>query len=112
VSVILRGLKIHTQIEEEIYYPRVREKADIDDRVSMAEEEHMHAKELIKEIEAASTADDGFDAKIKELDDVIRLHISEERDALFDAAEVMGVNTPELARELFARKQELAAEIR
>src|SRR5690606_30349714 len=109
---ICRELKIHAAIEEEIYYPRVREKADIDDRVSMAEDEHLHMKELIRDIESASTADAGFDAKMKELDDAVRLHISEERDAMFDTAEVMGINTPEMARQLHARRQELQQEFR
>ncbi len=108
---IVRELKIHTQIEEEIYYPRVREKADIDDRVNLAEAEHANAKELIKAIESASTQDRAFDVKMKELDDAIRLHISEERDALFDVAESLGINTPELARRLHERKQALAREL-
>lgn len=109
---IVRELKIHTAIEEEIYYPYVREKTDIDDRVDLAEAEHEAAKELIAQIETASTQDETFDEKVRELDDAIRLHISDERDAMFDTVESLGLNTPELARRLYARKLELAEELR
>ncbi|HEX6928260.1 MAG TPA: hemerythrin domain-containing protein, partial [Gammaproteobacteria bacterium] len=81
---ICRELKIHTAIEEEIYYPEVREKADIDDRVTAAENAHEYTKALIQDVEHASTVDAGFDEKVRLLDDAVRLHISEERDDLFD----------------------------
>ncbi|HEX7029294.1 MAG TPA: hemerythrin domain-containing protein [Gammaproteobacteria bacterium] len=109
---ICRELKIHTAIEEEIYYPRVIEKADIDDRVRAAENDHAQAKAMIREIEAASTEDASFDGRMQALHDVIRDHISDERNDLFDTAEVMGINTPEMARRLFERKQELLHEMR
>lgn len=108
---ICRELKIHATIEEEIYYPRVIEKADIDDRVEAAKEDHDRVAEMIKDIEGASTEDEHFDELIAALDIEVREHISEERNNLFDAAEVMGINTAEIARRLYNRKQELMREV-
>lgn len=108
---ICRELKIHTRIEEEIWYPQLRSRADVDDRVDEALAEHDRAKELIKEIEAASTHDAEFDYWIKALDDEVRHHIHEERDGLFDVAEIADCNTAEMARALLARKRELESEI-
>ena len=110
VREICRELTVHATIEEEIYYPRVRRKADIDDRVSAAEDDHALAKEMIRDIESAATGDARFDGMLQALHDVVRDHISEERDGLFDVVETLGLNTPELARELYARKQELLAQ--
>lgn len=107
VREICRELKIHAAIEEEIYYPRVIEKADIDDRVAMAQADHARVDELIKEVEGASRANGAFDELVARLDSEVRHHISDERNNLFDTAEVMGINTPEMARRLYARRQEL-----
>lgn len=104
---IIRELKIHTVLEEEIYYPRMREKADIDDRVDAMEDDHRKIDRMIKDVEAASTQDEDFDNRMFALGRAVRDHISEERSNLFDVAEVMGINTPEMARRLHDRKQEL-----
>ena len=111
VREICRELKIHAAIEEEIYYPRVIEKADVDDRVEMAQADHARVEELIKQVEGASTENEAFDELIATLDSEVRHHISEERSNLFDVAEVMGINTPEIARRLYNRKEELKREV-
>lgn len=108
---ILRELKIHTVLEEEIYYPRMREKADIDDRIAAMENDHEAISQLIKDVESASSQDDELDERMIALGKAVRDHISEERDGLFDVAEVMGINTPEIARRLHDRKQELLQEM-
>lgn len=108
---LCRELKIHTRIEEEIWYPQLRSRAGVDDRVDEAFADHGRAKELIKEIEGASTHDAEFDHWIKALDDEVRHHIHEERDGLFDVAEIADCNTAEMARALLARKRELESEI-
>jgi len=108
---VCRELNIHTRIEEEIYYPRVRAKSDAEDLVDVAVTEHAHVRELIKEIEGASTHDKAFDGRMKTLGDEVRHHIHEERSRLFPIAEIADCNTAEMARELAARKQELAEEL-
>ena len=104
---ICRELEVHTRIEEEIWYPQLRSRAHVDDRIRNALAEHGRTKELIKEIEVASTHDAEFDYWIKALDDEVRHHIHEERDGLFEVAEIADCNTPEMAKALLARKREL-----
>lgn len=100
-------LKVHTQIEEEIYYPRVRSKSGADSLLDEALVEHQSAKELIRDIEMESTSSHMFDAKLKVLGEYVRHHIREERHELFAEADKADCNTPEMARELAERKQEI-----
>src|SRR5436190_7132338 len=57
---ICNALKVHTQIEEEIFYPAFLEATDDSDKHHEAEIEHDGAKQLIAKIEASSPDDDYF----------------------------------------------------
>src|SRR4051812_3038447 len=61
---ICNALKVHTTIEEEIFYPAFLEATDDTDTHHEAEVEHDGAKKLIAEIEASSPDDEYFDAKV------------------------------------------------
>src|SRR4051795_10972747 len=74
---ICTELKIHTMIEEEIFYPALRGKID-DDDLDEATVEHDGAKLLINEIEAGGPDDDFYDAKVKVLQEQIEHHVEEE----------------------------------
>jgi hypothetical protein len=107
-------LKIHTRIEEEIYYPSIRgkvEDADLDE----AYVEHDSAKLLINEIEAAEPDEGFYDAKVKVLSELIEHHVKEEekqRDNLFQQTRAADVDLIALGERLAARKQELLSEAR
>ncbi len=75
---ICTELKIHTAIEEEIFYPAFDGKIE-EDLLEEACVEHDGAKILINEIEAASPADDFYDAKVKVLSEEIDHHVKEEK---------------------------------
>jgi DUF438 domain-containing protein len=61
---ICQMLTVHATIEEEIFYPAVRE-ADVDeDLLDEAEVEHASAKDLIGQIQSMSPEDDLYDAKV------------------------------------------------
>ncbi len=49
-----RALGIHAQIEEEIFYPALRESADASDALDEADVEHSHIKELVGQLEVSS----------------------------------------------------------
>ncbi len=76
-QTICNELKIHTTIEEEIFYPAVRGKIE-DDTLNEAYVEHDGAKVLVNEISRASTPDDFFDAKVKVLSEEVKHHVKEE----------------------------------
>jgi hemerythrin superfamily protein len=81
---IVTELQVHTQIEEELFYPAVRGKSDeLDDVIAEGVEEHHVAKTLIGEIEALSAQDEAWRAKMKVLIESVEHHASEEEDEMF-----------------------------
>ena len=64
---ICLALRVHTQIEEEIFYPAAREATKDNDLLDEATVEHAGAKDLIAQIEAMKPGDPLYDAKVKVL---------------------------------------------
>jgi len=111
VRQICTELKIHSQIEEEIYYPAVRGKVE-DDALDEAYVEHDSAKLLINELEAAEPDESFYDAKVKVLQELIEHHVKEEekqRENLFQQTRAADIDLEALGAQLAARKQELMA---
>lgn len=107
---ICQELKIHTQIEEEIFYPELREAAKasdkVDDLLDEAKVEHTSAKNLIAELEAGSPGDELYDAKVKVLGEYIRHHVKEEHRDIFPIARKR-LDIKEVGDRLAQRKAEL-----
>ena len=74
---ICMELTVHTQIEEEIFYPACEGKVE-EDLLKEAYVEHDGAKVLIAEIEAGGPDDEFYDAKVKVLSEQIEHHVEEE----------------------------------
>jgi hypothetical protein len=106
---ICLALKIHAQIEEELFYPPAREKTGDADLVDEAIVEHMGAKTLIAQIEAMKPGQPLYDAKVKVLSEQVRHHVEEEESELFPAAREAGMDLDGLGAKLAARKAELLA---
>ncbi|WP_070157938.1 hemerythrin domain-containing protein [Sphingobium phenoxybenzoativorans] len=105
-------LKVHTSIEEEIFYPAFRGKIE-DDTLDEAYVEHDGAKVLINDIEAGSPGDDFYDAKVKVLSEEIKHHVHEEEmpsDGMFAQCRATDVDLVALRDAMMARKQELLAQ--
>lgn len=111
---ICLALRVHTQIEEEIFYPACREAGVEEDTMDEADVEHDGAKRLIDEIEAGQPGDDHWDAKVTVLGEMIRHHVKEEekRGGMFTKAKQAGLDLDELGAELKARKDELMKELK
>lgn len=104
---ICSELKVHTQIEEEIFYPELRAVADIDDMLNEADVEHDGAKKLIADIEAGSPEAPLFDAQVKVLSEYIKHHVKEEQNQIFPVARKSGLDLKDVGERLAARKKEL-----
>ena len=106
---ICTELKIHTLIEEEIFYPALRGKIE-DDTLDEAHVEHDGAKVLINDIEAGAPEDDFYDAKVKVLSEEIKHHVHEEEmpsQGMFAQCRKTDVDLVALRDEMLARKEEL-----
>ena len=110
VNAICTALTIHTQIEEEIFYPAVRAALDEDDLMDEADEEHESAKALIGQLEAMEPGDDHYDAKVTVLGEYIDHHVKEEQDEMFPKVKKAKLDLVELGSEMLQRQQELQAE--
>jgi hemerythrin superfamily protein len=107
---ICHELTVHAQIEEEIFYPALREVMKETDLLAEAEVEHASAKDLIAQIEALAEPDEMFDAKVKVLGEYIDHHVKEERNEIFPKARASRkLDLVAMRDELMARKEELLA---
>jgi iron-sulfur cluster repair protein YtfE (RIC family) len=106
-DTICEELRVHTQIEEEIFYPAVREGVDDQDVVNEAAVEHEGAKRLVEEIAAADPGDELYDAKVKVLSEYIKHHVKEEQGKMFPMARKAKLDLQELGGQLAQRKREL-----
>ena len=89
VDQALTELTVHTQLEEEIFYPAVRSEGDTGDLIDEAEEEHHVAEMLIEELRRMRPSDERYDAKFKVLSEAVKMHIEEEEaNTLPKAAEL------------------------
>ena len=82
---ICTELTIHAQVEEELFYPWLKENLD-DEDMEMVEEayvEHATAKDLIAQIEGATDIDEQYNAKVKVLGEYIKHHVQEEENEIF-----------------------------
>ena len=111
-SNICNALRVHTQIEEEVFYHAFLEAAGDEDLHHEAIIEHDGAKKLIAEIESSGPDDDYFDARVKVLSEMIKHHVKEEeqRDGLFAKARSSGMDLAALGEQLASRKQELGSQ--
>lgn len=107
---ICTELTIHTQIEEEIFYPAVREAIDDDDLMDEADVEHSAAKDLIAEIEGMTPDESHYDAKVKVLGEEVAHHIEEEQDKMFKKVRQTKLDLAALGQQMAERKSELKAE--
>ena len=110
VEKICENLIMHTAIEEEIFYPAVREASkETEDMVDEAVVEHASAKDLIAQLQEADPGDDLYDAKVKVLGEQIDHHVEEEEEEMFKKVRKLKLDLDALGREMAARRDELLA---
>ena len=105
---ICQELTVHAQIEEEIFYPALRQATGADELLDEAEAEHQQAKDLIARIQGMHAPDPAMDELVAQLARAIEHHVKEERDQLFTKARATpGLDLVALAGKLKARQEEL-----
>jgi hemerythrin superfamily protein len=81
---VIRQLSVHAAIEEQVFYPAVREAvADMKELVLESLEEHHIVKWVLSELDGLDPSDERFEAKMTVLIENVRHHVKEEEGELF-----------------------------
>lgn len=110
---IQNELEIHTQIEEAIFYPALRNAEETRDITLEAYEEHRVVKDLLAELAAAKPSDK-WDAKLTVLKENVEHHVDEEENEMFGKAkDVLSSEQAEaLGDRMAAEKKRLGGPVR
>jgi hemerythrin-like domain-containing protein len=104
-------LKVHATLEEEVFYPAVREAIDDEELVNEASVEHETAKILIEQLENMDADDPNYHATFTVLAEYVRHHIKEEEGEMFPALKKSALDLGALAEAMRNRKDELVGEM-
>jgi iron-sulfur cluster repair protein YtfE (RIC family) len=101
-------LDIHARIEEEIFYPAIKEAKETRDITLEAYEEHNVVKQLLAEMDELPKSDETWGAKLKVLKENVEHHVEEEETEMFPSArEVLSKEQiEELGTRMEASKQQ------
>ena len=88
-SQIDKELTVHAKVEETIFYPEFKRRAENSeerDEVLEAYEEHALVKELIGQLEGLDPKEETYKAKLSVLKDLVDHHVKEEEGPIFRTA--------------------------
>ncbi|MES1982267.1 MAG: hemerythrin domain-containing protein [Pseudomonadota bacterium] len=105
VRQICQELTLHTQAEEEVFYPAVRAAIAEQELMDDAEMEHMRAKQLIAQLENMSPTDEYYDARVSILKEYVNHHVREEQDQMFPRARKVNLDLQALGEQILSFKK-------
>jgi hemerythrin-like domain-containing protein len=108
IQTVCADLKVHTALEEEIFYPALREAIEDEDLLNEAAVEHETARMLIEQLENMGSDDPNYFATFTVLGEYVRHHIKEEQGEMFPAAKKAKLDLESLGERMRARKEDLA----
>lgn len=111
LATLKHELEIHEAIEEEIFYPALKEHSKTKDLALEGYEEHHVVDTIMGELEVVETSDETWMAKFSVMKENLEHHISEEEDEMFPKVEQVfdGEELEELGNRMQERKEELQA---
>jgi hemerythrin-like domain-containing protein len=109
VSQVCAALKVHTKVEEELFYPAARKALKDEDLMNEAEVEHDSAKTLIRQLERMKPDDPKYVATFTVLGEYVKHHVKEEESEIFPKARRRRIDLQRLGSRLMARKIQLQA---
>lgn len=101
---IVGELEAHTALEEDCFYPFVREASGRADLIEEATIEHATAKDLMEELRGGDQDPVHFQALGKVLGEYVSMHVREEEEQIFPVVEKLGIDLDALGEELVAYK--------
>lgn len=108
---ICQALTVHATIEEEIFYPQVREAIDAEDLMAEAEIEHDTVKQLIERVQAGEVDEIQLTAMIKVMQEYVNHHVNEEQRKIFPRVRRAELDLVAMGQELLDRRSELEVEL-
>jgi hemerythrin superfamily protein len=105
----IRELEVHAALEEELFYPAVREAAQLEELLREATDEHQAAHLLMHELKRMTPIDQHFAAKFAVLMESVTRHMDEEESEMLPKAEQAPLDLEQLGQEMAARKTQLLA---
>jgi hemerythrin-like domain-containing protein len=102
-------LQVHETIEEEIFYPALKEHAKTKELTLEAYEEHHVVDQIIGELEQLSPDDETWDAKFSVMEENLKHHINEEEREMFEQAQKVfsDEELDQLGEQMLQRKEQL-----
>lgn len=107
VAKIRNELSVHESVENEVFFPAVREILRKKDVLQEATEDQEEAGDAIQALGDLKPGDAGYDEKLSELGDKIAAHAAEEERDVFPQVENSNIDTEALGEKMSARKEEL-----
>jgi hemerythrin-like domain-containing protein len=107
VSEVCAVLEVHAALEEEVFFPAVREALDDEELMHEAEIEHEFAKTLIGRLKGMKPADAKYAPTFTVLCEYFMHHVKEEETQIFPKAQRRYAGMQELGRKLIERKTAL-----
>ena len=103
-------LKAHATLEEDVFYPALREAMEDEDIMNEAAVEHETAKILIEQLENMAADDPNYFATFTVLGEYVLHHVKEEEGEMFPEAKKCDIDFDSLAERMRSRKEELTSE--
>jgi hemerythrin superfamily protein len=110
VQSVCEDLKVHTTLEEELFYPAAREAIDDEDILNEAQVEHETAKMLIEQLENMGPEDPNFHATFTVLGEYVLHHVKEEEGEMFPQVKKTDLDLEDLGARMRSRMEELVGE--
>lgn len=82
-----QALKLHTRMEEEIFYPALENFDETKDMIEEAYQEHEQVDQLLVQLSSQSPNEEEFQESLAELRSDLEHHIEEEETEIFPQAE-------------------------
>jgi hemerythrin superfamily protein len=107
VAKIRGELSIHESVENEVFFPAVREILRKKDVLQEATQDQEEAGDAIQALGDLKPGEAGYDKKLSELGTKIAAHAAEEERDVFPQVENSNIDTKTLAEKMSSRKEEL-----
>jgi hemerythrin superfamily protein len=107
VAKIRNELSVHESVENDVFFPAVREILGKKDVLQEATEEQEEAGDAIQALGDLKPGEAGYDKKLSELGDKIAAHAAEEEKDVFPQVKNSNIDTKALGEKMSARKEDL-----